>query len=99
MSENKAQPWPPEKFAVWYQQRPVIAARDYVETLVSRIKALGQRPGFKLEKYGEATYTTNDNSSNVDSTNKTNQVTHDLFRLLIGDFSQESDHKAHAQHQ
>lgn len=84
MSDNKTQPWSPEKFNQWYQERPVIPARDYLNTLVPRIKALGQRPGFRLEKYGEATYTTNDNA-----VNKTTQVTHDLFRLLIGDFSQQ----------
>lgn len=84
MSDNKTQPWPPEKFEVWYQERPVIPARDYLKTLVPRIKALGERSGFSFEKYGEVTYTTNDNTAN-----KTTQITHDLFRVLIGDFSQE----------
>jgi len=80
--------WPQEKFERWYQEHQVIPSRDYVKTLVPRIKALGERAGFKLEKYGEATYTTT--SDAVDgSVEKTSRVTHDLYRLLIGDFSQE----------
>lgn len=88
MSETKTERWSPEKFKRWYQEHQVIPSRDYVKTLVPRIKALGERTGFKLEKYGEATYSTI--TDNVDgSAGKTNRVTHDLFRLLIGDFSQE----------
>jgi len=88
MSEIKTEPWSADKFQKWYQERPVIPARDYVKTLVSRIKALGERAGFNLEKYGEATYTTT--SDTIDgAVEKTSHVTHDLFRLLIGDFSQE----------
>lgn len=83
MSENKTEPWSAEKFSTWYQQRPVIAARDYVNTLVPRIKALAERAGFCLEKYGEASYSTDS------SDGKTTQVSHDLFRVLIGDFSQD----------
>jgi len=93
MSEFKNKPWSAEKFKKWYQERPVIKARDYVNTLVPRIKALGERAGFSLEKYGEATYTTSSITAVSDTTDavveKTSQVTHDLFRLLIGDFSQE----------
>lgn len=88
MSEIKSEPWSVEKFKQWYQERPVITARDYVKTLVPRINALGERVGFSLEKYGEASYTTRSDTTD-DAPEKTNQVTHDLFRLLIGDFSQE----------
>jgi len=93
MSENKTEPWSAEKFKTWYQERPVIPARDYLNTLVPRIKALGERAGFKLEKYGEACYTTTSYTTGSYTTElaaeKTTQVTHDLFRLLIGDFSQQ----------
>ena len=84
MSENKTEPWPDEKFKNWYQERQVIPSRDYVKTLVPRINAFGERAGFTLEKYGEASYTTTSGSAE-----KTSQVTHDLYRLLIGDFQQE----------
>jgi hypothetical protein len=88
MSEIKTTQWPQEKFEKWYQRRQVIHSRDYVRTLVPRIKALGERSGFRLEKYGEASYTTT--SAAVDgSVEKTSRVTHDLYRLLIGDFSLE----------
>jgi hypothetical protein len=88
MNENKTEPWPQEKFERWYQARPVIPSRDYVKTLVPRIKALGERAGSELEKYGEASYTTD--SYAVDgSVEKTSRVTHDLYSLLIGDFNQE----------
>ena len=88
MSETKTELWPEEKFKTWYQERQVISSRDYVKTLVPRIRALGERAGFQLEKYGEASYTTT--SDTVDgSVEKTSRVTHDLYRLLIGDFSQE----------
>ena len=88
MSKIKTERWSQEKFKRWYQEHQVIPSRDYVKTLVPRIKALGERAGFKLEKYGEASYTTN--SDAVDgSGEKTSRVTHDLYRLLIGDFSQE----------
>lgn len=94
MSEIKTGQWPAEKFKKWYQERPVIASRDYAKTLVPRIKALGERAGFRLEKYGEASYTTASTAAinNVRSggaVEKTSRVTHDLYRLLIGDFSQE----------
>jgi len=80
--------WSPEKFKRWYQEHPVIPSRDYVKTLVPRIKALGERAGFELERYGEASYTTL--SDGLDgSVEKTSRITHDLYRLLIGDFSQE----------
>lgn len=59
MNEIKAERWPPEKFERWYQERQVISSRDYVKTLVPRIRALGERAGFEVEKYGEASYTTN----------------------------------------
>ena len=88
MSEIKTERWPEEKFKKWYQERQVITSRDYVKTLVPRIKALGERAGFRLEKYGEASYTTT--SDAVDGgVEKTSRVTHDLYRLLIGDFRQE----------
>jgi|GEM_PF-4081129 len=94
MSEIKTEQWSEEKFKKWYQERQVISSRDYVKTLVPRIKALGERAGFRLEKYGEASYTTastaainNDRSGG--SGQKISRVTHDLYRLLIGDFSQE----------
>jgi len=88
MTEMKAERWSEEKFKKWYQERQVIRSRDYVKTLVPRIKALGERAGFRLEKYGEARYTTT--SEIVDgSVEKTSRVTHDLYRLLIGDFRQE----------
>lgn len=88
MSEKKMTPWPEEKFRKWYQEHPVIPSRDYVKTLVPRIKALGEREGFKLEKYGEASYTTISEATdgNVD---QASLVTHDLYRLLIGDFGQD----------
>ena len=88
MSEIKTGPWSQEKIRRWYQEHQVIPSRDYVKTLVPRIKALGDRAGFTLEKYGEASYTTTPDA--VDgSAEKTIRVTHDLYRLLIGDFSQE----------
>ena len=88
MNTKKTERWPQERFERWYQEHPVIPSRDYVKTLVPRIKALGERAGFKLEKYGEATYTTN--SYAVDgAVEKTSRVTHDLYRFLIGDFSQQ----------
>ncbi len=93
MCEIKSEPWSEEKFKKWYQERPIVTARDYVNTLVPRIKALGERAGFSLEKYGEASYTTRSNtivSDTIDdAVKKTSKVTHDLFRLLIGDFSQD----------
>lgn len=88
MSKIKTKGWPQEKFDRWYQERPVIPSRDYVKTLVPRIKALGERAGFKLEKYGEATYSTNLDA--VDGAfEETRRITHNLYRVLIGDFSQE----------
>ena len=65
MNENKAELWPEEKLRRWYQEHPVIPSRDYVKTLVPRIKALGERAGFRLEKYGEASYTTNSEAVDV----------------------------------
>lgn len=59
-------------------------SRDYVKTLLPRIDALGERAGFKLEKYGEASYTTS--IAEAGRVGEPTQVTHDLFRLLIGDF-------------
>ncbi|NNE05693.1 MAG: hypothetical protein HKN15_08235 [Xanthomonadales bacterium] len=88
MSDKKPEPWPKERFERWYREHPVIPSRDYVKTLVPRIKALGEREGIELEKYGEATYTTV--SETVEGgTSRINRVTHELYRLLIGDFSQE----------
>ena len=88
MNKTQAERWPPEKFQRWYQERQVIPSRDYVKTLVPRIRALGERAGFELEKYGEASYTTN--SCAVEGgIEETSRVTHDLYRVLIGDFSQE----------
>ena len=88
MTKMKAKPWPEERFRRWYQAHPVIPSRDYVRTLVPRIRALGERAGFRLEKYGEATYTTDTNAEDG-SVGETSHVTHDLFRLLIGDFDPE----------
>jgi len=88
MSDIKTEKWSEEKFKKWYQERQVIPSRDYVKTLLPRIKALGERAGFSLEKYGEATYSTIFNADDG-SVEKTSRVTHDLYRLLIGDFSQE----------
>lgn len=88
MSEIKTERWSEEKFRRWYQEHPVIPSRDYVKTLVPRIKALGERAGFKLEKYGEASYTTISETVD-DSAKKASSVTHDLYRLLIGDFAQD----------
>jgi hypothetical protein len=87
MNKTKNEGWPQERFDRWYREHPVIPSRDYVKTLVPRIKALGEREGFNLEKYGEASYTTN--SDVAGSVEKINHVTHDLYRLLIGDFNQE----------
>lgn len=73
--------WPAEKFERWYREHPVIAGRDYQATLVPRIQALSTREGFTVTKYGEATYTTaNAATGNIDN------VTHDLFYILVGDF-------------
>ena len=80
----KAKPWPEERFKRWYREHPVIRSRDYVKTLVPRIKALGEDKGIKLEKYGEASYTSNLNAEDG-NVGEANRVTHDLFRLLIGD--------------
>lgn len=88
MIENKAEPWPEERFKRWYREHPVIPARDYARTLVPRIKALGERAGFELEKYGEASYST-DTHAKDSGVGETGHVTHDLFRLLIGDFDQQ----------
>jgi hypothetical protein len=88
MTETKPEPWPQERFDRWYQDHPVIPSRDYVKTLVPRIKALGERAGFILEKYGEATYSTNCVADDG-SVGETSRVTHDLYRLLIGDFNRE----------
>lgn len=85
MSGKEAEPWPQERFERWYQERPVIRARDYVKTLVPRITALGERAGFQLEKYGEATYTTKQLTEDG-SGGEISHVTHDLLRLLVGDF-------------
>lgn len=94
MSETRATKWTEEKFKTWYQERPVIPSRDYIKTLLPRITALGQRTGYCLEKYGEATYSTvNDDATtgdDIDSGAKNiRRVTHDLYRLLIGDFSRQ----------
>ncbi|MBT8063105.1 MAG: hypothetical protein KJO85_10515, partial [Gammaproteobacteria bacterium] len=88
MSKKTPEPWSEERFERWYREHPVIPSRDYAKTLVPRIKALGQREGFKLEKYGEATYTTISEGEDG-SADRISRVTHDLYRLLIGDFSQE----------
>ncbi len=95
MNEKKSEPWSAEKFNRWYQERPVIPSRDYVKTLVPRMKSLGERSGFSLEKYGEVTYTTNvsvmtEKTEISDVTDKKiTQVTHNLYHLLIGDFTQQ----------
>lgn len=64
----------------WYADKPVKPHRNYVQTIVPRIQALGDLPGFQVEKYGSATYT----AKNEDRT--TISVTHDLYRILVGDF-------------
>ena len=94
MSENKTERWSEERFRKWYQEHPIIPSRDYVKTLVPRIKALDEHPGLSLEKYGEASYTTASNADINDvrsggSNGKISRVTHDLYRLLIGNFCQE----------
>jgi len=81
----KTKPWTEERFKRWYREHPVIPSRDYVETLVPRIRALGEQTGITLEKYGEATYSSNVNAEDRNA-GEVNRVTHDLFRLLIGDF-------------
>ena len=88
MTEIKTERWPQEKLKRWYQEHQVIPSRDYVKTLVPKIKALSERAGFILEKYGEASYTTT-SVAGEGSVAKTSRVTHDLYRLLLGDFSQE----------
>ncbi|MDX1459934.1 MAG: hypothetical protein R3348_02660, partial [Xanthomonadales bacterium] len=88
MSRTKPEPWPKERFERWYRERPVIPSRDYVQTLVPRIRALGERAGFMLEKYGEASYTT-DIHDDDGTVIETGRVTHGLYRLLVGDFDPE----------
>jgi hypothetical protein len=88
MNENETKPWSQDKIRRWYQEHQVIPSRDYVKTLVPRIKALGDRAGFKIEKYGEASYTTISDATDG-SVENIIRDTHDLYRLLIGDFSQE----------
>ncbi len=88
MNTKEPEPWPQERFDRWYRERPVIPARDYVKTLVPRITALGERAGFRLEKYGEATYSTA-MAAEDGGAGEATHVTHDLFRLLIGDFDPE----------
>ncbi|MGQ0528167.1 MAG: hypothetical protein ACT4OY_09120 [Alphaproteobacteria bacterium] len=76
--------WSPQKAEEWYRGHPVIPARDYRQTILPRIEALGARVGFKVEKYGEATYKTDNHQ-----TNSVDKVTHDLFQVIIGDFDPE----------
>lgn len=82
MKKIKKSPWTKEQFANWYQQHPVLESRDYVKTIVPRIHALNERSDFIVEKYGEVSYKTNNQNSEPVKT------THDLFRILIGNFSQ-----------
>lgn len=80
MNAGKNEPWTADKFERWYREQPVVPSRDYAKTLVPRIMALGEREGFTVEKYGSASYATDNGTDRPDT------VTHDLFRILVGDF-------------
>ncbi|MCB1558795.1 MAG: hypothetical protein KDJ50_07750 [Alphaproteobacteria bacterium] len=73
--------WSEQQIQDWYKDQPVVPSRDYVLTLVPRIKDLDQREGFKIYQYGSASYSSRDAKSGV-----IKNVTHDLYCVLIGDF-------------
>jgi len=83
MNNNKTTPWTKAQFENWYQERPVHPSRDYKKTIEPRIVTLNDLPDYTVEKYGKVNYKTND------SNNKPSQTTHDLYRILIGDFKQD----------
>ncbi|HOO50603.1 MAG TPA: hypothetical protein PLK94_04855, partial [Alphaproteobacteria bacterium] len=69
--------WSEQQIQDWYKDQPVVPSRDYVLTLVPRIKDLDQREGFKIYQYGSASYSSRDAKSGV-----IKNVTHDLYRVL-----------------
>lgn len=83
MNNNKKSPWNQSQFDNWYQQRPVLPSRDYKKTIEPRIVSINDLPDYRVEKYGNVDYKTND------SNNTAIRTTHNLYRILIGDFTQD----------
>ena len=83
MNNNKKSPWNQSQFDNWYQQRPVLPSRDYKKTIEPRIVSLNEQTDYRVEKYGDVDYKTNDlNNTQL-------RTTHNLYRILIGDFTQD----------
>ena len=81
-------PWTAERFNRWYQEQPLVPERDYLKTIVPRIRRLGEQAEVQIEQYGEVTYGSKIlQQEGVEESLK--HVTHTLYQILVGDFSQD----------